>query len=136
MVTFDYLTKIYYKDIDQMGVVYYARYFEFFEQARTELLCDIGLIVTKIENDGYFIPVVSATCIYKEGAKFEDEIIVRTMIKEVPHARMKIEYEVYRKSDNNLLVTGHTIHGFINKKGKPKRPPESLVDILRSLISD
>ena len=95
MVTFDYLTKIYYKDIDQMGVVYYARYFEFFEQARTELLCDIGLIVTKIENDGYFIPVVSATCIYKEGAKFEDEIIVRTMIKEVPHARMKIEYEVY-----------------------------------------
>ena len=48
MVIFDYHTKIYYKDIDQMGLVYYARYFEFFEQARTELLNDLGIIVTEI----------------------------------------------------------------------------------------
>ena len=76
MVSFDYHTKIYYKDIDQMGLVYYARYFEYFEQARTELLNDLGIIVTKIEEEGYFLPVVSATCDYKEGAKFEDEVIV------------------------------------------------------------
>jgi acyl-CoA thioester hydrolase len=53
MVTFDFHTKIYYKDIDQMGVVYYARYLEYFEQARTELLNDIGLIVTEIEDAGF-----------------------------------------------------------------------------------
>ncbi len=136
MVQYDYVTKVYYKDIDQMGVVYYARYFEFFEQARTELLNDIGIIVTDIEDKGYFLPVVSATCDYKEGAKFEDEIIVRTLIKEVPRARMRIEYEVYRKADDRILVTGHTIHGFIDKDGKPKRPPQSLIDCLSSLIAD
>ena len=134
MVQYDYHTKIYYKDIDQMGVVYYARYFEFFEQARTELLNDLGIIVMDIEDEGYFLPVVSATCDYKEGAKFEDEIIVRTFIKEMPSARLRIKYEVVRKADDRLLVTGHTVHGFIDKEGKPKRPPKSLINCLSSLI--
>ena len=105
MITYDYNTKIYYKDIDQMGVVYYSRYFEFFEQARTEMLKSINLIVTDIEKAGYFLPVVTATADYKEGARFEDKIFIRTMIKKVPRARMKIDYEVYRKIDNQLLVT-------------------------------
>ena len=53
MITFNYNTKVYYKDIDQMGVVYYNRYFEYFEQARTELLADIGLVVSEIERKGF-----------------------------------------------------------------------------------
>jgi acyl-CoA thioester hydrolase len=132
VITYDYITKIYYKDIDQMGVVYYSRYFEFFEQARTEMLKGIDLIVTDIEKEGYYLPVVSATADYKEGARFEDKIIIRTMIKKLPQARMKIDYEVYRKIDNRLLVTGHTVHGFIDKDGKPKRPPKFLLDRLSS----
>ena len=136
MAQYDYHTKVYYKDIDQMGVVYYARYFEFFEQARTEFLKDIGIVVTDIENIGYFLPVISATCDYKEGAKFEDEIIVSTSINQVPKARMKIDYEVYRKKDKRLLVVGHTVHGFIDKDGKPKKPPKSLIDCLLPLIAD
>lgn len=115
-----------------MGVVYYSRYFEFFEQARTEMLKGINLIVTDIEKEGYYLPVVSATADYKEGARFEDKIIIRTMIKKLPQARMKIDYEVYRKTDNRLLVTGHTVHGFIDKDGKPKRPPKFLLDRLSS----
>ena len=46
MITYDYKTKVYYKDIDQMGLVYYTRYLEYFEAARTEMLKSIGLIVT------------------------------------------------------------------------------------------
>ena len=136
MITFDYNTKVYYKDIDQMGVVYYNRYFEFFEQARTELLADIGLIVSEIERKGFYLPVVSAKCNYKKGARFEDEIIVKTMINVPPLARLKIDYEVLRKKDNDFLADGYTIHGFINKKGKPKRPPKFLLDVINYFISD
>ena len=136
MITFDYHTKVYYKDIDQMGVVYYTRYFEYFEEARTEMLSDIGLVVSEIENKGYYLPVVSANCNYKEGAHFEDEIVVKTKIKETPKARLKIEYEVLREKDNHFLADGYTIHGFINKEGRPKRAPKFLVDAINSLISD
>ena len=136
MVKFDYHTKVYYKDIDQMGVVYYSRYFEFFEKARTELLANIGLIVTEIEKKGFFLPVVSANCEYKEGARFEDQIIISTKINNFSPARLKIIYKVFRKKDNRLLAEGHTIHTFIGKEGKPKRPPQFFLDKLNSAISD
>ena len=137
MITFNYNTKVYYKDIDQMGVVYYNRYFEYFEQARTELLADIGLVVSEIERKGFYLPVVSAKCNYKKGAHFEDEIIVKTKINEPPLARLKIEYEVRRKKNNDFLANGYTIHGFINKKGEPKRPPKFLLDTISPFfISD
>ena len=48
MIEYDHCVKVYYKDVDQMGIVYYSRYFEYFEEARTELLDSIGLDV-KIE---------------------------------------------------------------------------------------
>ena len=57
MIQFDHRVKVFYKDVDQMGIVYYSRYFEFFEEARTELLDSIGLDVTKIENKGIQLPV-------------------------------------------------------------------------------
>ena len=135
MLFLDYLIKIFYKDIDQMGLVYYSRYFEFFEQARTELLNNIGIKVTSIEESGYFLPVISATCDYKEGAKLEDEIIVKTVIEGLVGIKLKINYEIYRKSDNKLLVLGHTLHVFIDKKGRAKRPPKFFIEKL-SLISD
>ena len=136
MVKFDYHTKVYYKDIDQMGVVYYSRYFEFFEKARTELLSNIGLIVTEIEKKGFFLPVVSANCEYKEGARFEDQIIISTKINNFSPARLKIIYKVFRKKDKRLLAEGYTIHAFIGKEGKPKRPPQFFLDKLNSAISD
>ncbi len=106
-----------------MGVVYYTRYLEYFEAARTEMLMSIGLIVTDIENEGFFLPVVSAHCDYKQSAKFEDEIIVRTSIKDLPKARMKIEYEVFK--NEIILAVGYTMHGFTNHHGKAKRPPKT-----------
>ena len=136
MVKFDYHTKVYYKDIDQMGVVYYSRYFEFFEKARTELLANIGLIVTEIEKKGFFLPVVSANCEYKEGARFEDQIIISTKINNFSPARLKIIYKVFRKKDKRLLAEGHTILAFIGKEGKPKRPAQFFLDKLNSAISD
>ena len=136
MPSFDYLIKIFYKDIDQMGLVYYSRYFEFFEQARTELLNNIGIKVSTIEDLGYFLPVISAKCHYKEGAKLEDEIIVKTVIEGLNGIKLKINYEIYRKSDNNLLVVGHTLHTFTDKQGRPKRPPKFFIEKFSLISSD
>ena len=112
MIKFTYKTKVYYKDVDQMGVVYYARYYEYFEAARTELLQSIDIDVTAVEDDGYFMPVVTSHCDYKIGATFEDILLVETFINELPKATMRIDYEIYKNKNSDLLVSGYTTHAF------------------------
>ena len=131
MINFTYRTKVYYKDVDKMGVVYYARYFEYFEAARTELLQSISLDVPTIENEGYYLPVITSHCDYKSGANFEDELSVKLAINKPPKSTMKIDYEVYRSSNEELLVTGYTIHAFTDQSGKAVKPPKRLLEAIQ-----
>ena len=130
MIEYKYYTRVYYRDVDQMGIVYYTRYLEYFEAARTELMRSVGLGVTKIERMGYFLPVISCHCEYKISAKFDDKLHIITKINDLPRSSMKIEYEVY-DSEKNLLATGHTVHSFINSNGKAVKPPKLLTEKLR-----
>ena len=132
MIKFTYKTKVYYKDVDQMGVVYYARYYEYFEAARTELLQSIDIDVTAVEDDGYFMPVVTSHCDYKIGATFEDILLVETFINELPKATMRIDYEIYKNKNSDLLVSGYTTHAFTDKSGKPVNPPKRLLEVLQN----
>jgi len=135
MIVHSYKIKIYYKDIDQMGIVYYSRYFEFFESARTELLSSIGIAVKDIEKNDIFLPVVKATCDYRKSAKFEDELTIISSISEIPTARLNIDYEVLAH-DKSVIANGSTTHGFIDKSRKPKRPPVFLVEKIKTLINN
>ena len=132
MIKFTYKTKVYYKDVDQMGVVYYARYYEYFEAARTELLQSIDIDVTAVEDDGYFMPVVTSHCDYKIGATFEVKLLVETFINELPKATMRIDYEIYKNKNSDLLVSGYTTHAFTDKSGKPVKPPKRLLEVLQN----
>lgn len=130
MIEYNYKTRVYYRDVDQMGIVYYTRYLEYFEAARTELLRSIGFDVTKVEEVGYFMPVIVCHCDYKRSAKFDDELNIVTKINELPRSSMKIEYEVFNSS-NELLVSGYTVHSFINSNGKAVKPPKVFIEKLR-----
>ena len=76
MIYYDHNIKVYYRDVDQMGIVYNTRYLEYFEESRTELLSSIGLSVSKIEKSGISLPVVSIYCKYFRGAKFEQNLML------------------------------------------------------------
>lgn len=130
MIEYNYKTRVYYRDVDQMGIVYYTRYLEYFEAARTELLRSIGFDVTKVEEMGYFMPVIACHCDYKRSARFDDELNIVTKINELPRSSMKIEYEVFNSS-NELLVSGYTVHSFINSNGKAVKPPKVFIEKLR-----
>ena len=50
--------RVRYADVDQMGVVYHARYLDWFEWARTELLRDKGIPYKELEEKNLYAPVV------------------------------------------------------------------------------
>ena len=130
MIQYDHPIKIYYKDVDQMGIVYYSRYYEYFEEARTELLASIGLDVTEVEKKGIKLPVISSHCDYKKGAKFEQNILVKTSIVSEPKSKLHIDYRVFIENEKDYIVSGYTEHAFVNERGQAIRAPKMILDHL------
>ena len=136
MIRHFFETKIYYKDVDKMGITYYSRYLEFFEQARTELFSSIGLKVSNIEDLGIYLPVITCYCDYKISTKFEDKIIIQSEISKTPKARLKIDYSLKKKNSKKVSVSGYTIHAFIKENGKSTRAPNSILKILKNNLTE
>jgi len=134
MIEHNFKTKIYYKDVDLMGITYYSRYLEFFEQARTELLNSLSLNVSDIENLGFYLPVITAHCEYKISTKFEDKIIVKSQISENPKLKLKIDYKITKNKSNQIVVSGYTHHVFMNKDSKVIRVPDFIKNILKKRL--
>lgn len=130
-----YQLRVRYKDIDYLGVVYYSRYFEYFEAARDEMMRSLGLPYSEFEQRGYAMPVVEAQCYYHRGARFDDDLIVFSRITEMPHSRLKIDYEICTLDTQVKIVSGYTIHAFINQSGKAVRPPSFFLQLLAPKLS-
>ena len=134
MISFDHRVKIFYKDVDQMGVVYYSRYFEYFEEARTELLASIGLGVTDVEKKRIMLPVISSHCDYLKGARFEQNIIIRTSISTEPRSKLRIDYSVFIENEKEPIATGYTNHAFVNDRGVAVRAPKMILERLNQKV--
>ena len=134
MISFDHRVKIFYKDVDQMGVVYYSRYFEYFEEARTELLASIGLGVTDVEKKGIMLPVISSHCDYLRGARFEQNIIIRATISTEPRSKLQIDYSVFIENEKEPIATGYTDHAFVNDRGVAVRAPKMILERLNQKV--
>ncbi|MCR5184328.1 MAG: acyl-CoA thioesterase [Opitutales bacterium] len=118
-----------FAETDAMGVVYHANYLPWFEIARTALIAQIGLPYTKLQSQGYHLPVLEANVKYKLPAKYDDELLVTATIKEMPALRIRIEYTVHR--GNEMLTTGTTTHVFMNNEGHAIRPPEFVIETFK-----
>ena len=119
-----------YADTDQMSVVYYANYLTYFERSRTEMLRDAGLPYSKLEQQGYFLPVAEAVCKYRASATYDNLLTFRSYFMEARGVRLTIATEVW--NDDKLLVEGYVVLACIGKNKKLVRVPASLVDACKS----
>lgn len=114
-----------YAETDMMGVVYHGSYFPWFEIGRTTLLKELGLPYRKLEEQGYRLPVLEVAARYFRPAVYDDTVVVITRLPDRPLLRIRLEYEVRRGDE--LLATGFSVHAFIDRSGKPVRPPAAAV---------
>lgn len=123
--------RVLYAHTDKMGVVNNARYLEYFEAGRNDLLRKTGYPYTELEKDNIGLPVIEASCRYIATAKYDDIVTIKSFLREMPTVKIKIDYEVY--VNETLIATGYTIHSFVNfEKMKPVRPPEKFINILKN----
>jgi acyl-CoA thioester hydrolase len=110
-----------YAETDMMGIVYHANYLPWFEVGRTTLLKEIGVPYRTLEQEGFRLPVLEVSAKYIKPAVYDDTLDILTTLAERPLLRIRLDYEVRR--DGELLATGGTVHAFVDREGKPVRPP-------------
>jgi acyl-CoA thioester hydrolase len=128
--------RVRYAETDQMGVVYHANYFVWFEIGRVEFLRQLGFSYRDMEkDDGCFIAVADARCRYKAPARYDDEIVVRTQIKNVREAVIHFGYKLLRVADGELLAEGETTHVVTSSEMKVSVLPQKYLQIFKDAIS-
>ncbi|HEY1424521.1 MAG TPA: thioesterase family protein [Candidatus Acidoferrum sp.] len=133
----DAQVRVRYAETDQMGVVYHANYFVWFEVGRVELMRALGFEYKVMETeDDCFIVVAEASCRYRQSAKYDELLRVRTRISQTGNRVVKYAYEILRDSDETLLATGETTHVICGKDGKPKQLPHKYRDKFRALTKE
>ena len=92
--------RIHYALTDQMGVVYYGHYAQFYEIGRTEAIRQIGYTYKEIEALGIIMPVVDIHSRFLRPAKYDDLITVKTTLKEMPaHFKIVFHSEIFNQQD-------------------------------------
>ena len=127
--------RVRYAETDQMGVAYHSNHFIWFEVGRVELLRQLGFSYKDMEqNDNCHMPVVDARCRYRAPAVYDEEVIVRSYLKNVRESMAQFVYELRRASDGELLATGETIHMAIDSDKKRISFPEKYMNALRAAV--
>lgn len=124
--------RVRYAETDRMGFAYHAHFLAWFEIARTQLLREHGLPYAGLEAAGWFLPVLEAQVRYLRPARYDDVLAVSATMAARPTVRIPIAYEVRRGPD--LLATGSTLHAFIDREGRPTRPPPAFVERMSALF--
>ena len=117
--------KIYYHQTDCGGVVYYANYLHFLEEARTEFLASRGVNIKELIEQGSFFVVSHQELDYKAPAGYGDILDITTQLKEVSGVRINLEHQI-KKIDGMLVAQAMTTLAFVNRDFRPKPIPQEM----------
>jgi len=134
MYTTEVKIRVRYGETDRMGYVYYGIYAQYFEVARVEALRNLGFSYRKLEDEGIILPVLNYSVKYIKPAFYDDELVIRVSIKELPMARIRFDYEIYNEKDELINIADTTLV-FINRKtNKPCAAPQDFLAALKKFF--
>ena len=115
-----YELKVFVEDID-FGRVFYSRYLQYIERARTELIHEkFGLTLTELMNEHDIMFVVRNCNIkYLKSAVFEDNLSVETAVLKKNNVRLNLLQEVKRGGE--VLVSAEVELAVVNRSGSIKK---------------
>jgi len=119
--------RVRYAETDQMNVVYYGNYAQYFEVGRVESIRQLGYTYKDMEEQGVIMPVVELHIKYLRPATYDDLLTVKTMVRELPHDhRIEFFQEVYNEQ-GKMLTSGKVVLYFLDEKTRQKTlMPETL----------
>ncbi|NRT34407.1 acyl-CoA thioester hydrolase [Clostridium beijerinckii] len=126
-----------YAETDKMGIVHHSNYFIWFEAGRTDFIKGSNISYSEMEENGILIPLAESNCKYIIGAKYEDELTIKTWVKQLTPVKVEFNYSVIRENDQKEIAKGSTLHVFVNNDFKIinlKKVNKEIFNKLESLI--
>jgi len=107
--------RVRYAETDQMNVVYYGNYAQYFEVGRVESIRQLGFTYKDIEESGLIMPVVELHTRFLRPATYDELLTIKTQVRELP-VSYKIEFfqDVYNE-EQRLLAAGRIVLYFLEK---------------------
>ncbi|MBC7884806.1 MAG: acyl-CoA thioesterase [Saprospiraceae bacterium] len=103
MYSFDFKVRVRYGDTDMMGYLYYGNYPKLYEIGRVEAMRNIGLLYKDLEQKyDIMMPVVHVDARYILPGKYDEELMIRTILMELPTKMITFINEIY--SEQNILI--------------------------------
>lgn len=119
--------RVRYCETDAMGFLHHSHYISFFESGRTELLRAQGGNYRKMEELGLFFVVADVAVKYRQPARYDDLLTLRTIIEQMGPVKLKHRYEMTR--DGVLIAEGTSTLACLNRDGAVQRIPENLAEM-------
>lgn len=114
-----YVHNVKYYETDQMGIVHHSNYIRWFEEARLDVMEQIGFGYDVMEKSGIISPVVEINCRYKNMVYFNDTVSIYVSLKELKALKFYLEYNIRDSKTNEIKATGSSVHCFLSKDGRP-----------------
>ena len=131
LFTYTHRLRSRYSETDQMGYVYYGRYPEFFEEARTEMLRAMNLSYRELEESGVMLPVVSMEIDYKQPVFYDEEMSIHVMVYKRPAIKLETFYGIHTTRQVKPHVKGRVTLCFVDSETrKPMKAPGAFLDAL------
>jgi acyl-CoA thioester hydrolase len=122
--------RVRYAETDQMGVVYYGNYAQYFEVARAESIRVLGYTYREMEEAGIIMPVIELHCKYLRAANYDDLLTIKSTVKELPaDHRIEFHQEVFNEK-GKLLTVGRVVLYFMTKDMQKASMPAALRKLL------
>jgi acyl-CoA thioester hydrolase len=113
-----------YAECDPMGYLHHAKYWEYFEVARTALLEEQGFRYRDLEAEGLLFVVYKAACTYLRPIRYDDRLEVTTQTVRVTRTRVDHEYEIRLAGEVTCRAT--TTLACVGTDGRPILMPDKL----------
>ena len=108
-----------YYETDQMGIVHHSNYIRWMEEARMDLMEQMGYSYKSMEDAEIISTVISVACEYKSMVHFSDTVLIETKISYYNGIKLAFTYRMTDKETGELRSLAKSEHCFLNNSGKP-----------------
>ena len=116
--------RVRYAECDAMGYLHHAKYWEYFEHARTELLRHNGFRYRDLEARGVFFVVYKLACKYLAPIRYDDVVVVVPKVARITRTRVDHTYEIHRGGE--LTCRASSTLACVGRDGRPRLMPAEL----------